>query len=54
MRALCKMIAGLMSVAACAATASLVPFAPEWAGSDDAEGLARVEIAPDGTVFIMR
>ena len=24
------------------------------AGPDDAEGLARVEIAPDGTVFIMR
>ena len=36
-------------------------FDPSWdtvrvvsAGPDDAEGLARVEIAPDGTVFIMR
>lgn len=36
-------------------------FDPSWdtvrvvsAGSDDADGLIRVEIAPDGTVFIMR
>ena len=36
-------------------------FDPSWdtvrvvsAGPDDADGLARVEIAPDGTVFIMR
>ncbi len=36
-------------------------FSPSWdtvrvvsAGPDDADGLARVEIAPDGTVFIMR
>lgn len=30
MRALCTMIAVLMSVAACAATVSLVPSVPEW------------------------
>ncbi len=36
-------------------------FSPSWdtvrvvsAGPDDADGLARVEIAPDGTMFIMR
>ena len=65
MRALSTMIAVLMSVVACAATVSLTPtawcFDTSWnmvrvvsAGPDDAEGLVRVEIAPDGTVFIMR
>ena len=48
------MIAVWTSITTSAAMVSLVPSAPEWAGADVAEGLARVEIVPDGTVCIMR
>ena len=40
MRALCTMIAVLMSVAACAATVSLAPPAPEWADCEAATNAA--------------
>ena len=65
MRMLLSILAACASTTACAAAVALAPpafcFDPSWdtvrvvsAGPDEADGRVRVEIGPDGTLFIMR